>query len=333
MSVLIRIASRVKKLHHGEDATAMTEFVIGLPVFILLFVGIINLQMAGSNSIIVKGVAHQKMWRKAIDVQTGYVPDWSVNPALAAGHASWFHSQTGGSALDYALDAGDGAAAALGLSGGIMANSYSRVKPIDFVENVGAYDGRITYDLNAEYLVSESDSVTNALMNDAMDYGSFSSITGNGVLGGLNSVVDFVGMRPAVAGGVRYGISGDWHEQSVNLIGMPETTYYARSHVANAPRPTSRYITFAVVRLAMEKDSHYTTAIDFDWKPEFEDRPDYNMGSDELTDIEDCQAANAEAEAAGEDTTDCGEPSVSDDADSARDEFWGQVGDQKGSFP
>lgn len=315
------------RLHVDEDGTSMTEFVIGLPVFIILFVGILNLHSAGVNSVLVKGTAHSKMWVKAIDIQTRFVPEWSTHPISAAGRAAYLHQQTGGNALDYALDSADGIAAASGLSGGIMAHSYSRAAPVALVDSVSPDGKPVTWDLSKEYLIPEEESVSYALMNDAIDYGSFGSITGNGVLGGLNSIVDFGGMRPAIAAGIRYGISLDWDERPVKLFGMPDQQYEARSHVANAPRATSRYITFGVVRLAMERpstDGRYTTAIAFEWIPDLamNETMDFARAQDAEDEHRECEESNAAAAAEGGETTDCGgTPEVDDSGDDYRNDF------------
>lgn len=243
----------------------MAEFVIGLPVFVLMFVGIASFLRIGQAAVVVKAEAHAKMWEEAIPITTDLIPEWSMNPELAAGQAGWFHNQTGGNALDLVLDSGSGAAAATGISGALMAESYSRVKPVDIVEDIGDANEKVTYNLNEDYIIADSNSVSNDLMNDALD---FSPNGGGGALGALNSMLTLTGSRPAIAGGVRYGISGAFATKEVKLFNGQIATFEARSHVANAPRPTSRYITVAVVRLAMTKEDRYDTAIEFDMTPD-----------------------------------------------------------------
>ena len=214
---------------------------------------------------IVKAEAHAKMWEKAIPVTTNFMPGWSVSPAPAAGEAAYFHSQTGGNVLDYAMDGGPGVAAITGAAGGLMGESYSRVKPVDIVENIGDANEQVTYRLNEDYIIEENDSISYDLMNDAVN---FSPGGGGGALGMVNNLLSFAGARPAIAAGVRYGISGDFSTKQVQLFGGQMATFEARSHVANAPRPTSRYITVAMVRLAMTKQDEYDTAIKFDVIPD-----------------------------------------------------------------
>ena len=319
-----------RKTLRDENGSAMTEFVIGLPVFILLFLGILNMHSLGLGAVLVKGRAHAKMWHKAIDIQTAYMPEWSMHPVLAAGQAVAFHNATGGNALDYALDASSGLAAATGLSGGIMAESYTRVKPVDFVENIGVANEKVTWNINQDdYLIVNPDSISNSLMNDAIDWGAFSGV--DSALSALNSVVDFTGARPAIAAGVRYGISGDYQTDTVKIFGGPTVQLEARSHVANAPRPTSRYITFAMVRLAMAAEDRYDTAIAFTLLPSLEGPGPAADATQGIEEYEACQNANSGLPA--EEQTDCGdEPSVdgSDAADAAND-LWDNI-DCRGSW-
>lgn len=316
-----RLASALRRAH-DEDGSALTEFVIGLPVWITLFIGILNLAQLNQGGVIVKAQAHSDMWNEAIRIQTTWMPDWSNHPVAAAGEAAVFHSQTGGSALDYALD-GSGLIAATGVSGGILSESYVRVKPADLVENIGPADGKVTWDLKE--VMSTDDDVAYDLMNDGVEWGAFSSGgDGNsGVLGGLNSVISFGGMRPAIAAGIRYGISGGQKEYTVNMMGLPDQTLQARSHVANAPKATSKYLTFAVVRLAMERDDAYDTAIDFKWIPELEGFGDSDAVEQEITDWANCEQGNQDAEANGGETQDCGDPPEmpEGDLDSKKQEF------------
>ncbi len=301
------LARIFRRLDRDEKGSALTEFVIGLPVYIILFIGILNLHQLEHGAVLVKAQAHSDMWEKAIEMQTQLMPDWDMQPAIGAGRAAYYHSQTGGKALDYVLD-GENLVTAFGVSGGNMLESYTRVRPLDLVENIGSADGKVTYDINEEYIVEWEDSISNDLLNDGMRWGEFQNVTGNGFLGGLNSIISMSGMRPAVAAGVRYGISGGQAERTVNMIAFPDRTIEARSHVANPPRATSKYITFAVVRLAMTKEDRYDTAIKFEWIPSFEGPGGETYNPDAQQEYEDCMAANAAAQQNGGETTDCGNP-------------------------
>lgn len=324
----MKIVMHIPNLRQDEEGSAMTEFVIGLPVFIMLFIGILNMHALALGGVLVKGRAHAKMWTKAIEVQTDIVPGWEASPISAAGEAANFHRNTGGTLLDYALDAGEGVGAITGASGGIMANSYMRVKPIDYVENIGAtYDGDVTWNINEDYLIVQEDSIANDLMSDALDFSAFGGSSGG--LGILNGVLDFAGVRPALAAGVRYGISGDYQEDTIRMFGgRVNANVAARSHVANAPRATSRYVTFAVVRLTMAKKDRYDTAIAFTLKPEFEGMGD--AMEVEVREYEECQDNNANLPP-GETPADCGDAPEVEPAGN-EDDLWGNTGDCKGSW-
>ena len=326
LKTLLKRFARLERVWRDERGSALTEFVVGLPVFMLMFVGIVNLWAVGLAGVRTKGTAHNKMWAKAIDIQTRFSPTWASQPSLAAGEAAVFHNETNGSALDYALDTAGGIAAATGLSGGIMADSYMKVRPLDTVENIGAADGRVTWNINEDYIIELDDSISNALMNDALDFGAFRAV-GSGFLGTLNGVVSGTGMRPAIAGGVRYGISGDYQRYDYNVLGLGTRTAEARSHVANAPRPTSRYITFAVIRLAMTMHDNYDTAIVFKFVPDFDIPTEFSSQQGQIEAFQQCQQDNADAAANGQPEQDCGDgPDVGDPTGTAEDDFWNNTG-------
>lgn len=304
---------------NDEDGSAMTEFVIGLPVYIILFLGILNLGNLNIGGVLVKGQAHREMWEEAIKIQTGWRPDWAMNPVAAAGDALAYHNGAGGTLLDKGLDAAAGAGAITG-NGGLLADSYIRVRPVDVVENIGGADGQITYDID-DIMAADDYKIAKTLMDDGVNYGAFSGV--NSALGALNSLLTFTGARPALAAGIRYGISGGNKSYDVNLFGAPDVTLKYAAHVANAPKATPHTLTFAVVRLAMASEERYDTAIKFTLTPDLQFEYD-TAGSDSET-YQSCVNGN-ENLGEGEEPADCGDPPTTDgDAEDARDNFWDSI--------
>ena len=56
-------------LHHDEEGTTITEFVLLLPVFITIFAGMLNLSRLQHNSVEAHVSASKRLWDQAIPVQ------------------------------------------------------------------------------------------------------------------------------------------------------------------------------------------------------------------------------------------------------------------------
>lgn len=294
----------------------MTEFVIGLPVYILLFIGILNLGNLGIGGVLVKGRAYQEMWTNAIDVQTS-MADWSMQPAIASGQAAAFHANAGGNALDYALDSAAGVGAVLG-QGGILGESYIRVRPVDLVENIGGADGKVTYNID-DIMAADDYKIAKSLMDDAVEYSAFSGV--NSALGALNALLTFTGSRPAIAAGIRYGISGGAQPYEVKMFGMPNVTLNAAAHVANAPKATAHAITFAMVRLAMTTEDRYDTAIKFELLPDI----DLDFGATGDADVYSSCVQGNENLGEGEEPADCGDPPATENEEDSAGNIWDNI--------
>lgn len=83
-------ARLMRNLHRDEDGTSLTEFVICLPVFIIIFIGIWDLSYMSRDSVRVKTSAAKLTWQAAMEPARvsglrQLLPDFQTTlPALAA---------------------------------------------------------------------------------------------------------------------------------------------------------------------------------------------------------------------------------------------------------
>lgn len=80
---LRRFRTLVSRLHRAEDGAALTEFTLFLPIWIVVFVGIVNLGAHGLHSTKVQLQAQRDLWQQAITVTGGFEGD-HMSPLIAA---------------------------------------------------------------------------------------------------------------------------------------------------------------------------------------------------------------------------------------------------------
>ncbi len=259
--------------HHDEVGSTLTELVIVLPIFVFMFSGILRVYKYEDLSV----QAHATSYAQAMDqhssIQKDIVPGWSISPATGAGNAELWHWGAHGG-FDVAADT----VLAAPIAFGHMAEMRSRLLPAGSESELtedAQLDPRKLFvnvqDLANEYMPestredfghgADHTGFTNALMNDQLDLGAIGSFDGSNPAAALNSLMDIAGARPALAAGMRYGITrGKVDMTHPTWLGREFTTQTA-THGAAPPRPTSRFITFGVVRLTLAKNEAYNKDI------------------------------------------------------------------------
>ena len=263
----------LRALHRDEAATTLTELVIILPIFVFMFSGILRIYKYEDLSV----QAHASSYAQAMDqhanLQQAFVPDWSISPLTAAGNAALWHNGTHGGmdrAADLVVDA------PIGL--GHMTESRTKLllagSEADIVEDAQLDPEKLFYtvqDLAQEYMPEDTRNkfgfgpdhtgFTNALMNDRLDLGAVQDFDAGSPGAALNSLMDIAGARPALAAGMRYGITrGKVDMTHESWLGREFLTQTA-THGAAPPRPTSRFITFGVVRMTLATNEAYDNDI------------------------------------------------------------------------
>lgn len=208
--------------HRDRRGTAMTEFVITLPVFIIIWVGMLDLYQVERESVRVKMEASHATWQNAMDVanSNGLIPPIDTgSPMLAA-------SQTMGNISQYPSENGDWMAQLKNL--GLLSNATSgeakrATQPLSFLgqsppgnvpgENLSAYPRD---------------------MVDDSRWNPITSAPGSLVIYAGVIPLSFFGPNQTPAAGMRYGASFGEAERSFT-VGGRSRTYQASYDVLNTP--------------------------------------------------------------------------------------------------
>ncbi len=249
---------QLHRLDDDERGTTITEFVLTLPIFIVIFIGIVEIGMMNAHSIVVESRAYRMMWTYAVPItKTPVVP---IHMAPASGGATalaemgMIHTRTG---LQEAFVTG----AEIGTYGllttnGTWGESRARAFIADpFFEFGAGLEGRVVLNPSTS-IIGDSDYVKD-LYNESIDF----SGSGGGALGALNAILSGAGIRPAIAAGARYGMAvGYWQDQKT--VARITTDFRAHFTTLVAPYPmggnTNELITTAVTRLTMESHGPYS---------------------------------------------------------------------------
>lgn len=270
-----RLQSLTARLHRDEKGTSITEFVITLPIFVFCFVAILHLYGLGDHALRGTGTAYARALEDYKQVQTDWIPiDWAVNPVSAGTEAGIWHwkvseSRTRDKIADEVFDT-------VPIGAGHMAESYSRLvvsgPPSWAAETVKLDPPKAHLTMNSLMSTMSKSPITGdtrygqekggtgsvfaaELMSDTVNITGLSGK--KGWMGYMNGLIDTAGARPAFAAGMRYGVTTEGeYDETVNFM---KTDYpiQTSTHIAVPPRPTSKWITVAVVRAYLAQDQAY----------------------------------------------------------------------------
>ncbi len=249
------ITNTIRDIARNESGSAMTEFVICLPVFVLIFVGINNLTKLQKEGIATKIRGTQAVWREAIPVQKGYDIKHMQPTIAGALETAGIWGQT---STNYLAD-GYQTAGAAGLAlGGTVGEAYGMTVIID-----------IFADLGVPVLQQTAPPVVlgSQFAGDLVDDGLFKPTPpGSGPLAILNVILSVAGVKQAVGAGIRYGMAEGSANGGVTIMGK-HFGMEAGYDVLVAPKPTDELWTVAVVRLTMESHKHYSGMLGIEFAP------------------------------------------------------------------
>lgn len=88
-SVLGEARAGLRRLHRAERGATLTEFIITLPVFLLIFSAIMKMTLLQTTTVQLKAKAAQDLWNKTMALQMGIrpTPSHHRNPRDAAQHS------------------------------------------------------------------------------------------------------------------------------------------------------------------------------------------------------------------------------------------------------
>jgi len=247
----------VARMHSDDRGTALTEFVITLPIFIMVFAAIGALSKIEKAGVGVKVNATTATWSKAIPVQKSTF-SIHMQPTIAGAKAM----VDIGSHFSHPFADGLAIAKNAGLAAkGTAGESYAASKIVDVFTDLGSpVEGNLTMD--AGKIVNNR-----PFPQDLVDDGTLKPVpSGSGPLGFLNVVLGVTGVKPAIAAGIRYGIVMGQASDSVSAAGK-NFNLSAGYDVLVAPKPTAELWTVAVVRLTMDSYKPYNGMLGIEFSP------------------------------------------------------------------
>ena len=223
----------IAQIIRSESGSAMTEFVIGLPIFIMIFSGMGMLYRLNHESLIVKADANAKMWADAEADITGMVPFGAVLSVNSIGDLF----QNGLSA------------------GGIYADSGVKVRiPYTIMPGAVSTEPKLTI---GGIMGTDNTYVSHRLLNDLAS----PTWHGGGFVGAFSSIVETLGSGPAIAAGMRYGaVDGEATRSFETRLG----TMNFESGKLDIPMPNAsvhRVVPVIMTRLALEQTERYKKPI------------------------------------------------------------------------
>lgn len=242
----------LRSLHRGEQGTAMTEFIIVLPVFILIFIGVNELYKVNRNALRTKVTAAHATWQASMDVaHAGRLGALTHNlPLIASGQD--LTRMTGSGAAKLA-----GQAKSLNMATGASRGEANRAE--SFLGFVGATSTSSSYP-------TASGTFPRYITDDS----STNSVSTWGPLGvyAPSALLSNLGPNQPHAAGIRYGIVRGEFSKTFSSPAGDYTAGDAYSMLV-PPRPirglVGEHITIGFSRLSARKDSCLKNVLKIDY--------------------------------------------------------------------
>ncbi|MEC9396124.1 MAG: TadE family protein [Myxococcota bacterium] len=281
-------AQRLGGLHHDEEGTTITEFVLLLPVFITIFAGMLNLSRLQHNSVEAHVSASKMIWDQAIpvqkdDVSSGYTSYSEAQNRSAQNLAQrtdqphnnlrsfltnrWNESGTLGDSM-YMIDETYNSYLKLGndQETEFDLNQYHRMgssgamKRLLQLESEGNSDLRLEMTDNINPLVSTP--MARLMLDDSINSPVSTTPRVNKLLDASSQIAGQSGSRMAIGAGIRYGNVGVTVSRDANVAGI-DFELDANYDMLVAPvayeLQNQQIRTIGVSRLGMEAHTLYST--------------------------------------------------------------------------
>lgn len=244
----------------GESGSAMSEFVMFLPVFVMCFAGVVNLGKFGYETTRTKVLAQKQLWSKVIPITYSLADGTAHMSSVAAGGIAAAH--LGGLAADgdnpqQAGDLYEAGVMTLGLAAdGHWGESYTRVVP--FSATSLANDVEPKYDPSD---VIGDQPYPNSLLNDGPNRPK-----PDGVVGIITAVLSGSGAVPAMAAGIRYGEVFGEQNRSFRVGRLGNFGSEAHYDVLVAPSPlkgVATKMTFGFAWALAQAEENYRVMMNF----------------------------------------------------------------------
>jgi len=249
----------MRRFQRDERGSAMTEFVMFMPIWVTLFAGIFALGKAGIYTTRTPIKAQKQLWTNVINA--GDTPHMVPNAAALAAPGTLAASRTrqSNNAVANGFEAVTWSGA-LGL-GGTIGESYQRTVIL------GAISNDIDPEMSFENIVpSERIYPTNALDDGTFPLPSMSMDSIGSVIA---SFVNASGAILAVGAGARYGVvGGEVTGEQIRLARGFTITSNARYDILVAPKAMdstgeAENVPYTMARLMAESDEKYAVMMNF----------------------------------------------------------------------
>lgn len=234
----------------GERGSAMTEFVIGLPVFILIFAGMGSIYRLNEEALKAKAEVNAKLW-EAADPGSG-----AIIPVFALGNVGNFE------------DLANNGASVLG----IYADSY--VKSFVPLLLPGSRPSSGCFTLECGQIGMSDEMFSKKLLDDnVLNSGGLSA---DGWASVLSSALTVTGSRPAFAAGIRYGaVDSASVSRSVSTPMWGDYSFETGDlQLPGVTDPTHRILAVALTRVEFATNDVFNEQI-----PEFDENFDFGSSS------------------------------------------------------
>lgn len=244
----------LRHFHRSESGTAMTEFAITLPVYIVFLLGISSLTTVHHEVLDSKKDASANLWENAVSTQTG--TSWPVEMTPISGFIAAntsYYMQIEDYArhpLHYGFQGIDSLASVTGMypelgAKSILGQPYNNIDP------------KFTL---GEILCTPSHAHT--LNNDLM------SFSGGGDI--FSTILNVLGARPGIAAGINYGVSSGIDSRSFQYPGFGMTGEVQSHYVASVPtRPSPHVFGVGLTYLELRTEDAYRDVTRIGWSHMF----------------------------------------------------------------
>ncbi len=246
------ILRRLERFGADERGTALTEFIIVLPIFVIIFAGVGHLTRLNKTAIRLGATAYSDMWDKAVEVQTGdagihQVPGTAGQAVSANAHKYRGLQEEQGMQQIVRHETNNHGTGLL--QNGTLGESFQRVRRARNSVELRHIDADLTNQISG---VTGDSTYARSLFDDS---GSAQTLF-PGNAGNMGSLLDGHGIRPVLAAGARYGTVIGSKKGSVDVGGRTiKLKHYFTTLVA--PSPRGEDAATAVARSAMFGVSAY----------------------------------------------------------------------------
>ncbi|QED27059.1 pilus assembly protein [Microvenator marinus] len=257
----------LSRFHGDQKGATLAEFVLTLPIFIMCFVGIVQLGLWSEKSVKVWAKAHRITFAQATLVNQSRFSLQHMQPQ-AAGAVSLGQLAFGNKPLNQSGIQRGLILAAEGTTYGDMAlrghwgESSTRTLPVDLVVQMKPpLEGMRTRN-SADILGGSA--LSRDLLNDTANF----SGSAGGALGVINQFLSGSGTRAALAAGQRYGTVIGWSSDSMTVAGR---TVSMRAHFNSLVPPfpltgtEAQFLPMAITRVTMENHRAYSQILGINW--------------------------------------------------------------------